>query len=71
MQAHPTVSMTAVLSAPDPKAMHRQPTPLLETPGHSQASTGQSHVGSLLLSPGHKVCLCPTRVCFPSPVEVL
>ena len=26
--------------------------PLLETPGHSQASLGQSLVGSLLLSPG-------------------
>ena len=28
------------------------PTPLSETPGHSQASLGQSLVGSLLLSPG-------------------
>ena len=28
------------------------PTPLPETPGHSQASLGQSLVGSLLLSPG-------------------
>ena len=28
------------------------PTPLLETPGNSQASLGQSLVGSLLLSPG-------------------
>ena len=28
------------------------PTPQLETPGHSQASLGQSFVGSLLLSPG-------------------
>ena len=31
---------------------HRWPTPLLETPGHSQARLSQSLVGSLLLSPG-------------------
>ena len=43
---------TAALSAPDPAAGHHQPTPLLETPGHSWASLGQSLVGSLLLSPG-------------------
>ena len=43
---------TALLSGPSPAAGHRQPTPLPETPGHSQASLGQSLVGSLLLSPG-------------------
>ena len=43
---------TATLSAPNPAAGHRQPTPLPKTPGHSQASLGQSLVGSLLLSPG-------------------
>ena len=43
---------TATLSAPNPAAGHHRPTPLLETPGHSQASLGQSLVGSLLLSPG-------------------
>ena len=43
---------TATLSAPNPAAGHRLPMPLLETPGHSQASLGQSTVGSLLLSPG-------------------
>ena len=43
---------TAALSAPHPAAGHRRPTPLPETPGHSQASLGQSLVGSLLLSPG-------------------
>ena len=43
---------TATLSAPNPAAGHHQPMPLLETPGHSQASLGQSLVGSLLLSPG-------------------
>ena len=43
---------TATLSAPDPTAGPSQPMPLLETPGHSQASLGQSFIGSLLLSPG-------------------
>ena len=43
---------TATLSAPNPAAGHHQPTPLLETPRHSQASLGQSLVGSLLLSSG-------------------
>ena len=43
---------TATLSAPNPAAGHHRPMPLLETPGHSRASLGQSLVGSLLLSPG-------------------
>ena len=43
---------TAALSASNPAAGHCRPTPLPETPGHSQASLGQSLVGSLLLSPG-------------------
>ena len=43
---------TAVFSAPDPAAGHCPPLSLLETPGHSQASLGQSLAGSLLLSPG-------------------
>ena len=38
-------------SAPNRAAGHCQPTPLPKTPGHSQASLGQSLVGSLLLSP--------------------
>ena len=41
---------TATLSAPNPAAGHRRPTPTPETPGHSRASPGQSLVGSLLLS---------------------
>ena len=44
--------------------------PPQETPGHSQASLGQSLVGSLLLSPGSwctRFCLCPPRVYFPVP----
>ena len=43
---------TAALSAPNPAAGHHWPTPPPETPGLSQASLGQSLVGSLLLSPG-------------------
>ena len=43
---------TAPLSAPNPAAGHCPRTPLPETPGHSQASVGQSLVESLLLSPG-------------------
>ena len=52
---------TATLSAPDSAGGHCQPTPLLETPGHSQASLGQSLVGSLLLSPGS--CCAQGFVC--------
>jgi len=43
---------TAIVGTPNPAAGHHQPTPPPETPGHSQASLGQSLVGSLLLSPG-------------------
>ena len=43
---------TAAYSAPNPAAGHCRHTPKLETPGHSQASLGQSLVGSLFLSPG-------------------
>ena len=43
---------TAALSAPNPVAGHCLSTPLPETPEHSQASLGQSLVGSLLLYPG-------------------
>ena len=43
---------TVTLNAPNSAAGHRQPTPLPETPGHSQASLGQSLVVSLLVSSG-------------------
>ena len=43
---------TSVLSASDLEAGHCQAMPLPETPLHSQASLGQSLVGSLLLSSG-------------------
>ena len=56
------------LIAPDPVVDHCQPTPLLEYPGHSQASLGQSLVGSLLRSPGswsaqRFVCALQEPVC--------
>ena len=57
-----------LLSAPNPAAGHCQPTPPLETPEHSQASLGQSLVGSLLLSlrPGvHKFSFVPSKSLFP------
>ena len=59
---------TATLSAPNPVAGHHRPTPLLETPGRSHASLGQSLMGSLLLSSGSwctRFCLCPPRVYLP------
>ena len=56
---------TATLSAPNHAAGHR-PTPPPETPGHSQASLGQSLMGSMLLSPGaHKVLFVPSKSLFP------
>ena len=36
---------TVTLTAPNPAAGYLQPTPLLETPGHSWESLGQSLVG--------------------------
>ena len=42
---------TAALSAPSPAAGHHQPTPPLESPGHSWACLGQFLVWTLLLSP--------------------
>ena len=47
-----TYASIVAFSAPDATAGPCQPTPLPETPGHSQASLAQSFVGSLLLSPG-------------------
>ena len=52
---------TVALSALDPAAGHCQPTPPLETPGHSRASLG--------LGPGaHKLLFVPSKSLFPSPV---
>ena len=62
---------TAALSAPNPAAGHHRPAPPPETPGHSQASVGQSLEGSLLLYPGSwctQVSVCACKSLFPSPV---
>ena len=63
---------TTAFSAPSPAAGYHHPMPPPETPGHSQASLGQSLVGSLLLSPWSWctqgfVCALQESV-FPSPV---
>ena len=60
---------SAALSASDPAAGHRQPSPLPETPGHAQASLAQSLAGSLLLSPG-SWCTLPLLLLGDSPGEV-
>ena len=56
---------TATLSAPNSAAGHHQPTPMPVTPGHSQASLGQSLVGTLLLSPEAWCTRFSPRVYFP------
>ena len=53
---------------PDPGAGHLQPTPLPETPGHSQISLDQSLAGSLLLSPGSR-CTQAFVCAFQEPVS--
>ena len=55
---------TATLSAPNPEAGHYWPTPLLETPEHSQANLGQSLGGhcSFLLGPGAQGSVCALQV---------
>ena len=59
-----TYASTVVFSAPDSMAGHCPPKPLLEPPGHSQASLPQSFV--VLLGPGvHKVLLVPSKCLFP------
>ena len=65
---------TATFSAPNPAAGHHRPMPLLETPGHSQASLGQSLEGvtapfSWVLM--DKILFVPTKRTFPSPVCVV
>ena len=58
---------TATFTAPTPAAGRHRPMPPLETPGHSSASLGQSHVGSLLLSSGSwctKVSVCALQESF-------
>ena len=61
---------TAILSVPNPAAGHHQPTPLLETPGHSRksgsVSCGVTAPFSWVLV--HKVLFMPSKSLFPSPV---
>ena len=60
---------TLVFNAHHPAASHSGTMPLLETPGHSQASLAQSFVGTLplLLAPGeHKVFFVPSNSLFQS-----
>ena len=62
---------TATLSVRNPAAGHHRPMPLLETPGHSQASLGQSLVG--VTAPFswalvHKAIFVPAKSLFLSPV---
>ena len=59
---------TATLSAPNPAAGHHQLTSLLEAPGHSEASLGQSLVGhcSFLLGPGAQGSVCALQEYFPA-----
>ena len=61
-----TCAPTVVFNVPDPSAGHSQPTLLPETPGHSQASLGQSLLGSFLLGPVvHKVLFVSSKSLFP------
>ena len=67
-----TCACTVVFSAPDPIAGHCRPTPLPETPGHSQASLLWG-LCLFLLAPGiHKVLSVPSKSLFPqSPVQIV
>ena len=59
---------TVALSAPNPAAGHHWPKLPWETPGHSEASLGQSLVGSPLLSLGpgaHNALFVPSKSLFP------
>ena len=65
---------TAALSAPDPAAGYHQPTPPLETWILTGKSGSVSHGVTAPFSwvlVHRRLCLCPPRVCFPSPVQVL
>ena len=71
-----TQAHTVIFSAPDPPAGHCRPMPLLAT--DSWTLTGKSgSVSCVVTAPFSWVllctrcCLCPPRVSFPSPVEVL
>ena len=59
---------TATVCAPNPAADHHQPMPLLETPGHPQASLLWGHC-SFLLGPGAQGSVVPSKSLFPSPCK--
>ena len=67
---------TAELRAPSPTAGHYQSTPPPETPGHSFTGKSGSVSGGVTtpfswVLVGTRFCLCPPRVCFPNPVNIL
>ena len=64
---HALAPRTVAVSAPDPETGHSQPTPPLETLGHSQAGLAQSLMVALsLLAPGaHKALFVPCKSLFP------
>ena len=65
---------TGKLSAPNPTAGHHQPTPLTESPGHSQevwVSLLWGHCSFFQVPGMQSFCLCPLIVYFLSPVQVL
>ena len=62
---------TAAPNSLNPAAGHHRPTPLPETPGHSQevwVSLLWGHCSFLLGSGAHKLLFVPPRVCFPRAV---
>ena len=64
---HAAPPRTAAASVPDPAAGHCQPTPLLDTLKHSQATLAQSLVddSSFFLGPGaQKVLSVPSKSLF-------
>ena len=60
-----TIPRSTAPRAPAPAAGHCQPVATQETLRHSRAGLAQS-LWSLLVCT--RFCLCPPRVCFPSPV---
>ena len=58
---------SATLSAPNPAAGHHRPTPLLETPGHSQQARDSLLWGHyfFLQVLAHKVLFVPSKSLFP------
>ena len=62
------LSKVLEFSAPGPAASHCRPTLPPETPEHSQASLGQSLVGTCSFLPGpgaHEVLFVPSKSLFP------